>query len=161
MVREEVFEVSRGAHLLHTLLDKNKHLLSATERKEMIGFLDVLREQPTFREAIYDEPDETVRIMDDDPLFQESIERENYVRIFELALAFYGIQKPVIVDSRSSIYDAPEALYIPNDFAYDTLKMQRVLQLLAHEVETHYLIQENNVIVLGDLKGAQNLMREE
>ncbi len=90
--------------------------------------------------------------MDEDPLFQESIEREHYVRIFELSLQFYEIQKPVIVDARSSIYDAPEALYIPNDFAYDTLKIQRVLQLLAHEVETHYLIQENNSVVLGDLK---------
>jgi len=58
----------------------------------------------------------------------------------------------VIVDSRSAIYDAPEALYIPNDFSYSALKIQRVLQLIVHEIETHYLIQENNTLLLGDLK---------
>jgi len=57
----------------------------------MIGFLNNLRELPTFREEVYDEPDETVWIMDEDPQFQESIERPAYVRIFELALEFYGI----------------------------------------------------------------------
>lgn len=161
LVREDVFELSRSAHLLQAFVEKNEALVSIDERKEFLGYIDLLKASPSFRPEVYNQPEEIERIMNTNPLFQQPIKRETYVRLFELTFAYYGIDKPVLVDARSAVYDAPNALYIPDDSSYEMLKLQRVLELLVHEIETHYLIQENSAKTLGDLRGANNLIREE
>jgi hypothetical protein len=81
---------------------------------------------------------------DNQTLFEKKINRENYIRIFELVLAMYGINKPVEIDERSSIYDGDDALYIPSSKEYNTLSIQKILKLIQHEIERHMLSLENN-----------------
>lgn len=82
---------------------------------------------------------------------------EAFRRVFD----FYGIEKPVVCDERSSIFDGEDALHIPNSEEYSTLPASRVLALIQHEIETHYVITKNNERVLGKFRGGGNLEREE
>jgi hypothetical protein len=38
-------------------------------------------------------------------MLDKLISREDYIKIFQLVFEIYGINKPIIVDERSSIYD--------------------------------------------------------
>ncbi len=76
------------------------------------------------------------------------VSRNAYVEIFRRAFSAYRIDKPVVVEERSSIYDGEDALRIPNSEEYAIRRFSRVLGLLQHEIGTHYLIAENNRQVL-------------
>lgn len=76
------------------------------------------------------------------------IDRESYMEAFRKVFEFYGIDKPVVCDERSSIFDGEDALHIPDSEEYATLPVSRVLALIQHEIETHYLIAKNNERVL-------------
>jgi hypothetical protein len=91
------------------------------------------------------------------------ISRDHYVKIFESVLGFYWIEIPVLVDERGSIYDGIDALSIPNSETYRHLSASRVLELIAHEIETHYIVQHNTRVFLWDpkIQWAWNLEREE
>lgn len=80
------------------------------------------------------------------------IDRESYMEAFKKVFEFYGIEKPVVCDERSSIFDGEDALHIPDSEEYATLPVSRVLALVQHEIETHYLIAKNNERVLGKFR---------
>ena len=101
-----------------------------------------------------------VSLLDDDR-FTCPVSREFYLQLFTLIFSFYGLQVPVVVDERSSIYDGHDALYFPSSEEYDSLPLGKVLELIAHEVEVHYIVLSNTDKVLYGIKGGRSLAREE
>lgn len=94
-------------------------------------------------------------------VLERKIPREKYVRILELALEIYGIDLPVVVDERSSVYDGEDALHVPAHDDYAFRPAEYVLRIVQHEIETHCLTLWNNREVLGSFRGARYLEREE
>ena len=81
---------------------------------------------------------------DNKELFEKKISRTDYVKIFELVFALYGIKKSIIIDERNSMYDGDDGLHIPKNKNYETLSLQKILVLIQHEIERHMLSLENN-----------------
>jgi hypothetical protein len=73
----------------------------------------------------------------------------------------YDLDIAVVQDERSSIYDGHDTLYIPVSSWYDQLPLRRVLKLIAHEIETHYIVLHNTDKILWWVKWGYNLAREE
>lgn len=157
----DTFESSRVVYylkiFLETLADKN---LSWEEKKLFESYLESIKEKSAFDKEFLRE-DENEWIMDDQEFFLQEIPRDVYAQIFTHAMRFYGIQKPVIIDSRSSMYDGLDALYIPDSDTYATMPLQRIIELIQHEIEVHYLVQENTAKLLPITDGANSLFREE
>ena len=157
-VRDNSWEISQSVFILENYLKKNKENLTTKEQKEFENYINQAKKLPKFDKTLT-KPKEFEEfewwIMD------KEISREDYTNIFKLVFNIYNIQRPIIVDSRSSIYDGEDALYIPNNEAYNTLKIKKILQLISHEIETHYIIQENSKITMWETKWAWNLTREE
>ena len=94
-------------------------------------------------------------------LFNVKIPRKDYLEIFKLAFKIYDIKRDIITDERSSIYDGYRALFIPKDVRYRTLSLKRTITLIAHEIETHYLIDKNHRKLFDEVRGGWNLPKEE
>ena len=87
--------------------------------------------------------------------------REDYKKIFELFIACVWITKKVIVDPYvSAMFDGQDELHIPWSDSYAFKSKQRVLSMLVHEIETHFVIQHNHD-QLYPIRWANNLMYEE
>ncbi|USN54438.1 MAG: hypothetical protein H6765_07905 [Candidatus Peribacteria bacterium] len=160
LVQNETFEVSRSLALLSLQVKKDGKRLSKSERDELMKYINQGKKLRKYRKEL-EEMEESEWIMDSLPEFQKKISREVYAQVFALALDFYGLEIPVVVDERSSIYDGWSALHIPANEGYETLPLQKVIELIQHEIETHYLIQANTKYLLGDIRGGANLLREE
>lgn len=160
-VRENVYEVQGSYELLEQLFSKNSHYLDDQEQKQFQKYLSLLLKKfPEIRIAWIDGNKNTPKI-ENNTFLNKDISRSDYVEIFKLVFSLYDIHKPVIIEERSSIYDGVDALCIPDTPAYTTLKLKRVLALIQHEIETHYIIEQNNTKTLGKFRGAKNLQREE
>lgn len=93
--------------------------------------------------------------------FEKRIHTDVYKNIFEKVFSLYELDIPVIFEERSSIYDSDTALRFPKSPAYEYLSVGKILGLIQHEIETHYLIARNNSHILGWFRGGNNLQREE
>lgn len=101
-------------------------------------------------------------ILDEHPsIFWLRIARKDYLSIFELCFKIYNIDKKIIFDERSSIYDWANALHIPKDSRYAQLSLKTVITLIAHEIETHYLIEKNNKKLFAWVRWWRNLPKDE
>ncbi|MEF2175984.1 MAG: hypothetical protein V3575_05910 [Candidatus Absconditabacteria bacterium] len=145
---------------LKNIYQLNKGNLSQPEQTQFQGYLDIL-EKFISKDSIDTNNLSMKNTISQNIILKKLVNRDDYVRIFHLVFQIYGIQKSVIIDERSSIYDGDDAFYIPSAEAYEKLELQRVLQLIQHEIETHYIIQSNNEKLLGTFRGGNNLLREE
>ncbi len=160
-IRDNESEKKEIYTLLYELLQQNRDKLNINEQWRFIWYISNIKPIDVFEANIVWEKSESDKANDD--MLDKLISREDYIKIFQLVFEIYGINKPIIVDERSSIYDWENALYIPDSKAkaYDNLKLKRVLQLIQHEIETHYIIEKNNNNVLWKFRWAKNLEREE
>lgn len=160
-VRENEYEIRGSFEVLTKLFEKQKTKLTPKEQERFSWYLQVLRENFSFT---LEEPElskENLHKYETHDVLRQEISRENYVKVLKLAMEIYGIKKPVVVEERSSIYDGEDYLGIPESDWYKTLKLTRVLQLIQHEIETHYIIEKNNSQTLWKFRGSWNLQREE
>lgn len=97
----------------------------------------------------------------DEDFFSVQIPRQTYMQLFTLALEAYGLSIPVINAQRWSIYDGRHALEVPEYEDYATLSLRRVIKLIAHEIETHYVVLHNTDLLLWWMKWWFSLAREE
>lgn len=160
LVSQETFETSRSVAMLKQLIIKHAKRISKEEKELMAWFINQAMELKHYHIEL-EESEDPERIMDDEPQFQQQIPRDIYKKVFELSLSFYGLKVPVVIDERSSIYDGWSALHIPDSAWYATLPLQKVIELIQHEIETHYVIQANTKYLLGSMRGWSNLLREE
>lgn len=160
-VRENEYEVRGSFEVLIKLFEKQKTKLTSEEQERFALYLQTLKQTfPYITDSAQNNKNESKNSKTFDVLSRE-ISRENYVKVLKLAMEIYWIEKPVIVEERSSIYDGEDYLGIPESDAYKTLKTQRVLELIQHEIETHYIIEQNNAQTLGKFRWGWNLPREE
>lgn len=130
--------------------------LSSVEKMELESLCERLPEWKEF--MLSDNLDTTLEIPA--PALDRLVPRDDYLSVFSAVFRIYGIRKPIREDERSSIYDGEDALYIPIGEKYDYLSVNRILGLVAHEIETHYLSAENNSKTLG-FRAADNIFRDE
>ncbi len=90
-----------------------------------------------------------------------AVPRRAYVAAFREALAYYGVLAEVVVEERGSMYDGDGKLHVPSTPAYASMTAAYALSLLEHEIETHFVVWDNNLRLFGGLRGAGNLAREE
>ncbi len=92
----------------------------------------------------------------------EKISRDDYIKIFNYILEnIYWLQQRAIITDASSIYDWDIFLEIPNKDTHKELTYKRVLELIVHEIESHYINSYNNKILLWKFRWARNLEKEE
>lgn len=152
-------EVARSFCVLSQALSSYGEVLAADEKLLYETCLQTIKTLPLWKEELcerYHEPS-----LLDAPIFDTLLARETYMQLFVLVFAFYGLEINVQVDERNSIYDGHKTLYIPSSSWYDTLSLRKVLRLIAHEIETHYIVLHNNQQLLGSMKWWFNLSREE
>lgn len=160
-VTNDTFEASRVLYYLELSFRLyGKERLTWIERTIYKDHLTWLKEHSAYDKYLARE-DDNEWIMSDDKYFAQEIPRSVYAQIFAHVFTFYGIDKWVFIDSRSSMYDGLDGLHIPDHDAYATMSLQRVLELIQHEIEVHYLVQENTSTLLPISDGANSLFREE
>lgn len=160
-ISENEYEVQGSYNNLSDLFQIKKQKLTLEEQERFSGYLQILKEKFPY---IVDTKETLVKVTqkkENSEVLKQEISRENYTKVLKLAMEMYDIEKPVRVEERSSIYDGEDYLGIPEGDAYKTLKIQRILELIQHEIETHYIIEKNNAQILGKFRWAKNLPREE
>lgn len=130
--------------------------LSENEKRELKELCVRLPEWNEF--TLSERPDTALEMPT--PALDRLVPRDDYLSVFASVFRIYDIRKPIREDERSSIYDGEDALYIPIGEKYDYLSVNRILGLVAHEIETHYLSAENNSKTLG-FRAADNIFRDE
>jgi len=157
-------EVKQCYDYLNLLLTNNFNLISKKEKEIFERYIKILKERINIKENSDLNNEKTNKEKKDDlnnNILQKKIKRDDYIKIFQIVFDIYDINKPIIVDERSSIYDGQEALYIPSGEQYNELTVKRILQLIAHEIEVHFIIEKNNKQNLWDFRWWKNLNREE
>lgn len=139
-IRNDPQEVQRAFVWLRQLYEEEKNNLTPEEQEDFTSYIEQVRS--SFSYEIFDEKQVLEAQIEQNMFLEKEISREAYVKIFEMMFVVYGIDKPVLVDERSSIYDWVDALCIPSGDEYATLPLNRVLNLIAHEIETHYVIEK-------------------
>ncbi len=159
LVSERSREVSRSEAFLQRIYLENSDKLSSKEMKNYLKYVHRLRELPHYKEEIGLMSMSSSCL--DDQLFDTLIYRDDYIDLFALVFDFYHLKVSIKIDERNSIYDGHDAMYIPNNDKYAFLPLRKVLNLIAHEVETHYIVLHNTDKLLWWIKWSHNLAREE
>jgi hypothetical protein len=152
-IRENPLEVTNSYKSLKTKIEKKLPTMTEAQKKISEKVLTSVKALPAFVDidGIFKNREKDTRntnykkiFENNKELFEKKINRIDYVRIFELVFSIYDIKKPIIIDERNSIYDGDDALYIPQNKAYDALSFQKILVLIQHEIERHMLVLDNN-----------------
>lgn len=157
-VRENKREVQWSYEVLKNLFEKQKTKLSPEEQTRFSNYLSILKEKFSYIDETKIKNEKDLEVPD---ILNREIQREDYVKILQIALDIYWLDIPVIIEERNSIYDWDDYLGIPNSEWYQTLPLWRILQLISHEIETHYVILKNNKKSLWNFRWWWNLKREE
>ena len=92
----------------------------------------------------------------------KKIKRDDYIKLFNYILEnVYWLEQRAIITDASSIYDGDVYLEIPNKETHAELTYKRVLELIVHEIESHYINSYNNKKILWKFRWARNLEKEE
>jgi hypothetical protein len=145
--------------LLTWVFVKNETELDQEERQRFQDYLLIMRKSVVQENNVCNFSPEWSFL--DDELFSVQIPRQTYIELFTLALQSYNLSIPVITAQRWSIYDWRHALEVPYYDDYATLSFRRILKLIAHEIETHYVVLHNTDLLLWWMKWWFNLAREE
>jgi len=157
-IRENPLEVMNCYRNLKTKIEKKIPTMTEDQKKICEKLLASIKSLPVFLniENTFKNRTKDTRTMnykkvfeDNKGLFEKKINKADYVRIFELVFALYGIKKIITIDERNSIYDADDGLHIPKNKNYETLSLQKILVLIQHEIERHMLSLENNEENIG------------
>ena len=89
------------------------------------------------------------------------VHRKNYTKIFDMICDFYGLPQRTKVTRVWSIYDWDKYLEIPWDKEHEYLSVERILKLISHEIDSHYINSYNWKILLWNFRWADNLPKEE
>lgn len=152
-IRENPLEVTNCYRSLKNKIEKKLPAMTENQKRISEKLLESVKKLPAFLdiEGAFKNRGKDTRTMnykkifeDNKALFEKKISRDDYIRIFELVFAMYGIKKPIKVDERNSIYDGDDGLYIPKNKNYDMLSLQKILVLIQHEIERHMISLENN-----------------
>ncbi len=92
---------------------------------------------------------------------KQTITRKDYRKVFDTVCEFYNLPQRTKLTSAWSIYDGDKFLEIPRDPNYAHFTVARLLKLLTHEIESHYINAHNGRVLLWNFRWARNLPKEE
>ncbi|NDK09697.1 DUF1704 domain-containing protein [Candidatus Gracilibacteria bacterium] len=157
-----IIENSREFSHCYNFIEKNhslqKHLLSRSDVIKMNKFLKIIK-QSSKCDLI--ETDETLYKTANSIFSDSNICRKDYRYLFDAVCELYHLPQRTSLTNAGSIYDGDDALEIPRNEEFSHLTFDRVLKLLTHEIESHYINQYNGKKLLGNFRGARNLPKEE
>lgn len=169
-IRENPLEVTNCYRSLKTKIEKKLPTMTENQKRICENLLASVKQLPAYADidGMFKNREKDTRTTnykkifeDNKELFEKKISRTDYVKIFELVFALYGIKKSIIIDERNSMYDGDDGLHIPKNKNYETLSLQKILVLIQHEIERHMLSLENNEENVGWFRWANNLFVEE
>ena len=79
---------------------------------------------------------------------RNEIPRKDYRKIFDTVCEMYGLPQRTKITNAGSIYDGDHFLEIPRSDSFAYFPVERLLKLLAHEVESHYINSYNGRLLL-------------
>ena len=151
-------EHSTGYNFIERLYNKNISKLSDTDKKSMKTYLSILKNASTVE--IIDTPKITNKKLGG-VFIKTEIPRNEYRKVFDTVCEFYWLPQRTKLSSAWSIYDGDAFLEIPRNKDYAYFTVERLLKLLTHEIESHYINAHNGKLLLGNFRGAKNLPKEE
>ncbi len=111
-----------------------------------------------YKKAFPNKSDKEIQQIIDSKL-EKNINALQAQKLFQFVFDIYWIKKDVKIDSsKSSLYDAEDALYIPANYKNS---LKRILWLIAHEIEIHYITLTNHQNFFGNIQDKKQLEREE
>lgn len=138
--------------------EKKKKKLSPLDAKSMKGYLKYIKDAAKV-ELLETKPLQEKKMKGS--IFKKTIERKDYRKVFDLVCQLYGLPQRTQLTNAGSIYDGDIYLEIPRWEAFASITVERLLKLLTHEIESHYINAYNGRILLGNFRWAKNLPKEE
>jgi len=89
------------------------------------------------------------------------IHRKDYRKIFDAVCELYSLPQRTKITNAGSIYDGDDYLEIPRAESFKFFQLERILKLLTHEIESHFINSYNSKILLWSFRWAKNLPKEE
>ncbi|MDA9128859.1 DUF1704 domain-containing protein [Candidatus Gracilibacteria bacterium] len=135
-----------------------QNMLSDVDKKAMESYLKKIKSGVKF------ELDTTGAIKQkriSGKFLKQEIIRKDYRKIFDLVCELYGLPQRTKITNAASIYDGDDFLEIPKNPEHAVFTLDRLLKLLTHEIESHYINSYNGRILLGKFRGSKNLPKEE
>ena len=157
-VMDDREEFSRWYNFVLNNYNKNKNKLSEKENIAMKRYLKIMKQ--SVKHEMLKAPITKNKAIRWSFLKQE-ICRKDYRIVFDTVCEFYNLPQRTKLTSAWSIYDGDKFLEIPRDAKYANFTIDRLLKLLTHEIESHYINSHNGKILLWNFRGAKNLPKEE
>jgi len=92
---------------------------------------------------------------------KKEILRKDYRKIFDSVCELYNLPQRTKITNAGSIYDGDNFLEIPRNDSFASFTIERLLKLLTHEIESHYINSYNWRLLLWKFRWAKNLPKEE
>ena len=158
-IKNNLSEIKLIYNFLFSLFVETKSRIS---KKEQLFFMNYINKLNNFLDKS-DLSIEKIKNQKDQFCFwSENVSRENYIKIFNYILEnIYELEQRTIITDASSIYDWEKFLEIPSKDTHMYLTYKRVLWLIVHEIESHYINSYNNKLLLWSFRWARNLEKEE
>lgn len=138
--------------------DSKKKSLSEQDQKMMKKYLKVIKKSAKC--SLLDTPDIKTKYIRWN-FMKNSIERKDYRKIFDSVCELYNLPQRTKITNAGSIYDGDNYLEIPRSDSFSHFTIERLLKLLTHEIESHYINSYNGRLLLGKFRWAKNLPKEE
>lgn len=138
--------------------ESKKKQLSQADQKIMKKCLKII--QKSSKCDLIETPDIKKKYLKWSFLKNEII-RKDYRKIFDSVCELYWLPQRTKITNAWSIYDGDNFLEIPRGDAFSCFTIERLLKLLTHEIESHYINAYNGKLLLWTFRWAKNLPKEE
>ncbi len=138
--------------------ESKMHKLSSQDDKKMKKCLKIIKKSSKC--STVETPKITRKYLRS-PFLKKMVQRKDYRKIFDSVCELYKLPQRTKITNAGSIYDWDYYLEIPRSEAFKELSFDRILKLLTHEVESHFVNVNNSKILLGNFRWARNLPKEE
>lgn len=159
---KKVIEVPCEFSFCYNFIVKNhktkQHLLSENDRKMMWKYLKRIKE--TSPCELVETPDIQTKYIKG-AFMKKTMDRKDYRKIFDSVCDLYGLPQKTKITNAGSIYDGDNFLEIPRNDGFKCFHIERLLKLLTHEIESHYINSYNGKKLLWKFRWAKNLPKEE
>jgi len=164
---EKIHENKDEMRLLYTFLSKvyseNKWSLNNEEKNIFLGFLTV---SSRFLDKKFNLDENYLKnntyIPKEFSFNNKYIKREYFMEIYDYILKeIYNFPQRCKITWADSIYDGEKFLEIPNNDKSKEITYEIFLNLISHEIESHYVNSYNWKQIFWNFRGAKNLEKEE
>lgn len=158
----QVIENTQEFSFCYNFIVKNheakKKSLSENDQKIMWKYLKIIKKSAKC--DLIETPDIKTKYIKGS-FMKKNIERKDYRKIFDSVCELYWLEQRTKITNAWSIYDGDNFLEIPRNEAFSTFTVERLLKLLTHEIESHYINSFNGRLLLWKFRWAGNLPKEE